>query len=142
MFTLRLGEFSVQSFSKASSTAVAVLSALCGFMPVTTLPSATWKLSQTPLDRTSAPLIKLVIRDFDLKYCQQPRGQKFEEWNHVHFAPSFSAHSSMRGSFQLRMASMTCMSFSASVVKPVIVFPAITDLPVAGSIIPGKIAPP
>jgi hypothetical protein len=61
---------------------------------------------------------------------------------HVHFAPNFSAHSSISGSPQLRIGSMMCMSFSPSVVKPVIVLPAITDFPVAGSMTPGKIAPP
>jgi hypothetical protein len=40
------------------------------------------------------------------------------------------------------MGSMTYISFSASVVKPVIVFPTMMDFPVAGSITPGKIASP
>jgi len=34
------------------------------------------------------------------------------------------------------------MSFSASVVKPVILLPLMTDLPVFGSMIPGKMAAP
>lgn len=55
----------------------------------------------------------------------------------VHLAPNFSAHSSMSGSFHFRRASMTCMSYSACVVKPVMVLPLTMDLLVVGSIMPG-----
>ncbi len=61
---------------------------------------------------------------------------------YVHFAPNFSAHSSINGSPQLRIASMTCISYSASVVKPVMVLPATTDLPVVESTTPAKMASP
>ena len=55
----------------------------------------------------------------------------------VHLAPNFSAHSSMSGSFQLRRESMMCMSYSACVVKPVMVLPLTIDLLVVGSMMPG-----
>ena len=60
----------------------------------------------------------------------------------IHLAPNLVAHSSISGSFQLRRASMMCMSSSAWVVNPVIVLPLTIDLPVLGSMMPGKIAPP
>ncbi len=37
---------------------------------------------------------------------------------------------------------MRCMSYSACVVKPVMVLPLTMDLPVVGSMMPGKIAAP
>jgi hypothetical protein len=77
--------------------------------------------------------------------AQIPKKTNSEVWQgdmDVHLAPNFSAHSSIRGSFQLRMVSIRCISYSPSVVKPVMVFPTIIDLPVAWSITPGKSASP
>jgi len=48
----------------------------------------------------------------------------------------------MVGRFQLLMVSRTPSSSSPFVVKPVTFLPLMMDLPVSGSIIPGKIAPP
>jgi len=45
--------YCAHSFSKTLSAAIAVLLALCGFVPVTSLPSTTWKSSQTPVGRVS-----------------------------------------------------------------------------------------
>ena len=48
----------------------------------------------------------------------------------------------MVGRFQLLMVSRTPSSSSPLVVKPVTFLFAMIDLPVLGSIIPGKMAPP
>lgn len=57
-------------------------------------------------------------------------------------APASAAEASIVGRFQLLMVSNTPSSSSPLVVKPVTRFPAMTDLEVAGSMMPGKMAPP
>lgn len=61
---------------------------------------------------------------------------------YLHFAPLVAAEASIVGLFQLLMVSRTPSSSSPRVVKPVTLRPAITDFPVEGTMMPGKMAPP
>lgn len=59
-----------------------------------------------------------------------------------HVAPESAAEASMVGRFQLLMVSRTPSSSSPLVVKPVTFLLVMIDFPVAGSMIPGNMAPP
>ena len=60
----------------------------------------------------------------------------------LHLAPRFAAASSIIGSFHVLSVSMICMSYSPSVVKPVIDLPLAIGSPVFRSTIPGNTAAP
>ena len=62
--------------------------------------------------------------------------------HHLQVAPAPSADFSMVGRFQLWIAGSTPASSSPCVVKPVTLRPAMMDLLVEASMMPGKIAPP
>lgn len=61
---------------------------------------------------------------------------------YLQVAPDEAAEASIVGLFQLWMVSSTPSSSSPRVVKPVTLRPLITDFPVEGSMMPGKMAPP
>lgn len=96
---------------------------------MTIVPSVMVNASHGPAGETSARQLEYAVSSND-------------DDRYLHFAPLVAAEASIVGLFQLLMVSRTPSSSSPRVVKPVTLRPAITDFPVEGSMMPGKMAPP
>jgi hypothetical protein len=116
------------NLSNASTAASAASVALDGLVPVTSLPSVTWNESQTPGGLSSIAKISYECCNFGA--------------SSLHLAPSSAAISSTSGSFHDLSVSISFITYSPSVVKPVMVLPLMIDLPVDASMIPPKRAGP
>ena len=102
-------------------------------------PSVMVNASQGPAGETSKPTSDMHAWKKSHLRCQiEVSSVRFNS----HVAPALAADASMVGRFQLLIVSKTPSSSSPLVVKPVTRRLDMIDLPVLGSMIPGKMAPP